>query len=70
MIISCPECGKDISNQAQACPHCGKQRPLAINGVRVVLLLIVGIALFYWIGSSWGPPLDENLEPVSAPAQP
>ena len=22
-LIKCPECGKEISNQAQACPHCG-----------------------------------------------
>ena len=22
-IITCPECGKDISDQAEACPHCG-----------------------------------------------
>lgn len=22
-LISCPECGKEISNAAQACPHCG-----------------------------------------------
>lgn len=22
-IISCPECGKEISDRARACPHCG-----------------------------------------------
>ncbi len=22
-LINCPECGKEISNQAAACPHCG-----------------------------------------------
>lgn len=22
-LISCPECGKSVSNRAQACPHCG-----------------------------------------------
>ncbi|GEM_PF-5939281 len=22
-LISCPECGKEVSNQAQACPNCG-----------------------------------------------
>lgn len=22
-LISCPECGKEISDKAVACPHCG-----------------------------------------------
>lgn len=22
-LMSCPECGKEISDAAQACPHCG-----------------------------------------------
>jgi len=26
MLITCPECGKQISEQAESCPHCG--RPL------------------------------------------
>lgn len=24
-LIKCPECGKEISNEAKECPHCGKQ---------------------------------------------
>ena len=24
MLISCPECGKQISDQAASCPHCGR----------------------------------------------
>ncbi len=23
MIIKCPECGKDVSSEANACPFCG-----------------------------------------------
>ena len=22
-LIKCPECGKDVSTSAEACPHCG-----------------------------------------------
>jgi len=25
-IVKCPECQKDISNQAITCPHCGYSR--------------------------------------------
>ena len=24
-LISCPECGKEISDAARSCPHCGVQ---------------------------------------------
>ena len=33
-LISCPECGKEISDKAFACPHCGNpmnQQPQHLN---------------------------------------
>lgn len=35
MLVNCPECGKQISDKAKACPHCGypmeeKQEPWLI----------------------------------------
>lgn len=30
-IIQCPECGADISDQADACPHCGKKSDRVIK---------------------------------------
>ena len=40
-LIACPECGKEISNQAPACIHCGcplaPRAPLAPNRFSVVL---------------------------------
>ena len=34
-LIKCSECSKEISDQASACPNCGK--PIQPNGVRVEL---------------------------------
>ena len=37
MLIACPECGKQVSDQAVSCPHCGyvlkkkKERPLIME---------------------------------------
>ncbi len=34
MIIKCSNCGKEISNKASVCPHCGEalySNPIAIN---------------------------------------
>ena len=40
-LIACPECGKEISNQAPACIHCGcplaPRAPLDPNRFSVVL---------------------------------
>ena len=37
-LIQCPECGKDISDKAETCPHCGcpmKAKPDIVNGRQV-----------------------------------
>lgn len=26
-LVQCPDCGKDVSDQAPACIHCGRPRP-------------------------------------------
>lgn len=33
-LITCPECGKEISDQASVCPNCGA--PVAKNSVSTV----------------------------------
>lgn len=43
-LIQCPECGKEKSEQAKACPHCGASKPKS----RLWLKLLIGVptALF------------------------
>lgn len=48
-LIKCPECGKEISNSAKVCPHCGyKQKKLDIAKHKKIstYILIIGILLF------------------------
>jgi len=45
-IIKCPECNKDISNQAVSCPHCGyrlKETPQSMSGCGWFLLIVGAI---------------------------
>lgn len=53
MLAQCPECGKEMSRTAKACPHCG----FAPNAGKVKDLKIVGgvafaIGLFAFV-ESW-----------------
>lgn len=41
-LVKCRECGKEISSQAKACPHCGAKQ---INKIAVGCGALVGIAL-------------------------
>lgn len=58
-LIKCPECGKEISDKAFACPNCGnpskEEKPILIEQTRKkykkvqlvsVLILLVGFFLF------------------------
>lgn len=69
-LIDCKECGKQISEMAAACPHCGAptpnaaalQRPTVVTATKsrslAVLLALflggVGIHKFYLRSPGWG----------------
>lgn len=51
MLSRCAECGKDISSEAAACPHCGKPNAAAVQkkatstrdaGCLLMLLAFIG----------------------------
>ena len=56
-LVKCPECGRDVSDQAAACPGCGYAlrvqvvqpkdpgKPLALAGIAV---FAVGVAWLYF----------------------
>ena len=41
----CSECGSQVSNQAEICPHCGIPFPSGSNAMRV--FLVVGFAMLF-----------------------
>lgn len=43
-VISCPDCGHDVSTMAPACPHCGRPSPAGMTPIAAVP----------------GPPLQEQ----------
>jgi DNA-directed RNA polymerase subunit RPC12/RpoP len=56
MLIICHECGKEVSDQARACPGCGAKfaRPILkreIGCLQAVLWLIV--LAFAWVAWRW-----------------
>lgn len=63
-LISCPECGKEISDSSAQCIHCGysiksiipdkdrtRQNKKAIFGTIAVTAVILGVAIFFFIKS-------------------
>ena len=61
-MISCPECGKQISSNAWECPHCGnpikksvsdkkKKRNKIIIIAIIILLLAIGFGIYAYKAS-------------------
>jgi hypothetical protein len=53
-LIKCKECGKEISNEAEACPHCGKKNKKAegLGCGTLIVVLIGGFILMSCLGGS------------------
>lgn len=45
-LITCNECGKQISNEARACPGCGAKIPKKVGPIGIVFAVIIGLAMF------------------------
>lgn len=49
MLVSCKECGKDVSSTAKSCPHCGVANPRPIppmsKGFKVFIGNLLGFLL-------------------------
>ena len=49
-LISCPNCGTDISEEAKKCPHCGKKlkrNKFIIPVIMVLILIIACVGIFF-----------------------
>jgi hypothetical protein len=46
-LIKCPECGKEISDEAKSCPSCGKSAPKKTSRFTwaVLALILIGVGM-------------------------
>ena len=70
-LVKCPECGKQMSNNAKSCPNCGyvekKNRTtlysiLKNNPILIVIIVVAIIGLVGWI---WYYSYNKHLENLS-----
>lgn len=70
-LISCHECGKEISNSAEKCPHCGAPPK---KGTSIVKIAFLSIAMFTMLSMllssifSGGEASKQTTEKLAAPA--
>lgn len=51
-MTACKECGHQVSEKAEACPNCGRQRPGGgVSSTVVLSTVIVGIVLLLIFGA-------------------
>jgi hypothetical protein len=58
-LAECRECGKEVSNSAKLCPHCGVSQPGKSKAQEMfvgALALIAMLALIGWVSSWSGYP--------------
>ena len=47
MLIKCPECEREISSDANACPGCGYSTPKVASQPFPIMLVFSGVVLFF-----------------------
>lgn len=66
VLISCPDCGRQVSSSASSCPNCGaplyrgkkKKKPGAVRITLATLLIFLGVGLIAYSVSSNNPAPD------------
>lgn len=74
-LINCPECQKEVSDEATTCPHCGKPLPTTPappdpkrpkgKGCLFILVPILLILLIAILGNCSGPAIDYEIVSTS-----
>jgi hypothetical protein len=62
-LVKCDECGKDVSDTAKACPHCGTAVKKKVGMLGIILVSLIGFAIFQGVlSSSSAPPPTPKTE--------
>lgn len=56
-LTTCPDCQREISTEARACPNCGKPTPRKKSWVWVLLIIPVVVALCF-VAANFSPAQD------------
>ena len=67
-LVPCRECGKEVSDAAEACPYCGiktpskKRRQIKLAVTLMVILLIVGASAwaYHRVSQVFSPPVASD----------
>lgn len=59
-MITCRECGKEISSKAEACPNCGAKIPQKTSIFTWIVTVILGLSVVMVIVSPDKPSLEAN----------
>lgn len=62
-LVTCKECGKQISNQAKSCPGCGAEIPRTSNLTMAIAIFLGVVAILAVIGSK---DSDKRMEEKAA----
>ncbi|MDC7218101.1 MAG: zinc ribbon domain-containing protein, partial [Spirochaetales bacterium] len=75
-LVTCPECGKSVSDSAEACPHCGFVNPgnsSVLPGRKkskgCLFWIVVGLIIFFAIGNYAAKKKLNELSKKSATTQ-
>lgn len=52
-LVTCPECKRDISTAATACPHCGARRSPIGRALIALIVIAVLAVLAIVFGKDW-----------------
>jgi RNA polymerase subunit RPABC4/transcription elongation factor Spt4 len=64
-MTNCVECGKEISNSAKVCPHCGKKNPAPITKQKWIGFIVLLIAVI-WIYNAATKHTDTSISGISS----
>lgn len=65
-LIKCTECGKEVSNGAGKCPHCGAKIKKSVGLVGIIFVALIGWAIFASVSQS---EIKKREEESKSPAQ-
>lgn len=71
----CRECGKEVSTEAKACPHCGAKKPVPkkVGPIGTAIVVLIGLVIFWpFLSGDAGtsaPPPAPTPEQVAAKAK-